>query len=86
MGEIFFVRLFEALKKEKLHPPLRSQGGDALHVGTWDEVEFPTEVCTVEGACVHELGGVITFLVIELCACSATYSSYGTRRSSFTLL
>lgn len=70
---------------EKLCLSLRSQSGDALHVGTRDGVEFPTELCTDKGASVYELEGV-TFLISELCACSATYSSYDARRKSFILV
>lgn len=72
---------------EKLHPPLLSQSGDALYVGTQDGVEFPVEPFTDKGASVCELGGV-AFLIEELCATlySATYNSYDTRRKSFTLV
>jgi len=52
---------------EKLHPPLCSQSGGALHV------EFPTEFCSDTGASAYEWSRV-AFLIRELCASCAAYS------------
>lgn len=48
-------------------------------------MEFLIELGTDKGASVYELGGVV-FLISELCAYSATYSSYDAKNKSFALV
>lgn len=48
-------------------------------------MEFLIELGTDKGASVYELGGV-AFLISELCAYSATYSSYDAKNKSFALV
>lgn len=62
---------------KKAHPPLCSQNGDALQVGTWDGLEFPVVPVPMneEESCFWSLSCVLCYTellrceVKKLCLC-----------------